>query len=193
MAVEQAIRLIDEHLVWLASRRMINNAMLQRLSGALQEVVDYIGTTETKLHSELNEKNDHTDKIRNVLYMFGFSYNGVDSVLSMRRDFIERYAEISSDKGFPSFKTIEMFFMVYRNLNLLAQGDVHTVNGYKMWAGFNFKNNTKADEKRAELMDWHKKEYGYLVKWFEMIDRGGEPEEHEVFEEAYQYHLSHLE
>jgi hypothetical protein len=87
--VERAIKTLDEHLVWLASRRIINQNMLDRLAGSLKALVENIGDSGIDMEAQVNALTEQNIKLRLMLRMCDFSEKGILETLSFSYDFLE--------------------------------------------------------------------------------------------------------
>jgi hypothetical protein len=194
MTPESAIRTIDDHLVWLAKRGMINNAMLKKLTGALKVLAGYVSEEQADAvtEAEFNSYVDAVHRLKLLLRVCGFTEKGIEEASKLRHEFLEKWAAwAEKTKNYLQFSLMyDMLLTESRQLESLARSDLRTVREYYFL--FRMKKNLTNVENEFK---WYKEEYPHLNVWFTRIDEGNEMDglflnERAILEKSYQTHLS---
>jgi hypothetical protein len=194
MTPESAIRTIDDHLVWLARRGMINNAMLKKLSGALKALAGQITQQEkgdAELQASVNALAETNEKLTTLLKASGFTQKAIEEVVSLRSDFLERWSEWAvKTKNLLQFSLMyDVLLFDARQIENRARGDVKNVREFYFF--WRMKDKINNPEKTLQA---YKTNYPHLNEWFTRIENGEDTDElfneQQIFTESYKNYLS---
>jgi hypothetical protein len=194
MTPESAIRTIDDHLVWLARRGMINNAMLKKLSGALKALAGQITQQEKadlELQATVNALAETNEKLTTLLKAAGFTQKAIEEVVSLRSDFLERWSEWAvKTKNLLQFSLMyDVLLFDARQIENRARGDVKNVREFYFF--WRMKDKINNPEKTLQA---YKTNYPHLNEWFTRIENGEDMDElfneQQIFSESYKNYLS---
>jgi len=194
MTPESAIRTIDDHLVWLARRGMINNAMLKKLSGALKALAGQITQQEKadlELQATVNALAETNEKLTTLLKAAGFTQKAIEEVVSLRSDFLERWSEWAvKTKNLLQFSLMyDVLLFDARQIENRARGDVKNVREFYFF--WRMKDKINNPEKTLQA---YKTNYPHLNEWFTRIENGEDTDElfneQQIFTESYKNYLS---
>ncbi len=182
MTTEQAIRIFDDHLVFLAGRKMINNVMLEKLKTALQTIAESQSyQAEAQAKAEYNATAETIAKMRLLLMCCGLTAKGIEHHLKKPYSYLEKWAELTRRKGITlnSEAGAARFEMEERHTRLLAEQDLANVQSYRTWRAM----------KIDELTRFFRDNYNHLHRWFNQVDSGSEINEREIYNASYEKHL----
>lgn len=194
MTPESAIRTIDDHLVFLAKRGMINNTMLQKLSGALQTLAGQVMQQEkgdAELQASVNALAETNEKLTTLLKAAGFTQKAIDEVLSLRSDFLERWTDWAvKTKNLVQFSLMyDVLLFDARQIENNARADVKNVREFYFF--WRLRDKINNPEKTLQA---YKKNYPHLNEWFTRIENGEDMDElfneQQIFSESYKNYLS---
>jgi hypothetical protein len=181
MTAEQAIRIFDDHLVFLAGRKMINNVMLEKLKTALKTIAESHTEQPPVDVAQANATAETIAKMRLLLMGCGLTTKGIEHHLQKPYSYLEKWADLTRKKGITlnSGAGSAIFEMEERHTRLLAECDVTTVRSYQKWH----------HSKVAPLTTFIRKNNSHLERWFTQVDAGKEINEREIYQKTYDQYL----
>jgi hypothetical protein len=185
MTTEQAIRIFDDHLVFLAGRKMINNVMLEKLKTALQTIAESQSyQAEAQAKAEYNATAETITKMRMLLMCCGLTAKGIEHHLKKPVSYTERMAMLTRNKGFVMNSELgaTLFEMYERNNRQISECDVQTISSYRF----------AKTMKLSEIIKTLRNLWPDLHRWFDQVDAGTEINEREIYNCVYEKHLEEI-
>ncbi len=190
MNQQQAIRAFDDHLVWMAKRRMINNLMLKKLSGALETLAESDSGLNAEDIAEINAANRATSAMKLLVKSCGITEKGMAKMNSLPDEFTDTWSEAcragkvprpNSDQGF------SFMIMVERQMTMLAEADIATLDSYIF-----YKNLVKRAH-QIKIKDdtiLLRELFPRLQQYFNNIDNQGYFDRKKTYHQLYNYHVN---
>jgi len=176
---ESAILNIDDHLAYMAGRKLINEHQRRRLVESLETLAD--GMEQRAEGKEQREVVDKLMKTRHALQSLAATTpKFTELVESYDPRFLENFAELMRRcerlNNAPLYQKIELMIMNERQTRLLAATDIATLHQYRTWKTMRV----------SELTTVLRKLHPELSRWFTEIDTTGTFDEDKAREESYE-------
>jgi len=101
--ITQAILTLDDLLVWLVSRRLINQTRLNKLTVALKTLAENINPDETECEAEINALTEKCIKLRLLIRACGLTEKAISELSEYSYDYLDEYVSrfMKSDNMLP--------------------------------------------------------------------------------------------
>lgn len=101
--VTQALLAFDDLIVWLVSRKLINQTRLNKLTVALKTLAENINPDETEREAEINSLTEKCIKLRLLIRACGLTEKAISELSEYSYDYLDEYVSrfMKSDNMLP--------------------------------------------------------------------------------------------